>query len=168
VIRSVKGKTPVVAPTAFVSEVAYVIGDVVLGEGSSVWPGTVIRGDTAPIRIGRNVNIQDNSVLHADIPQDIGDGVAIGHCCVVHCKSIGAHTLIGNNATVLEDVEIGEYCVIGANSVVPGGTKVPSGTVMMGVPAQPKGPVNEKHKAMIARVERNYMARAKAFKEAGL
>ncbi|MEK7681553.1 MAG: gamma carbonic anhydrase family protein [Chloroflexota bacterium] len=167
-IRSVNGKTPVVAPTAFVSEVAYVIGDVEIGEGSSVWPGTVIRGDTGPIRIGKNVNIQDNSVLHVDDAQEIGDGVTVGHCCVIHCRSIGAHSLIGNNATVLEDVEIGEHCIIGANSVVPAGTKVPSGTVMMGVPAQVKGSVNEKHKAMIARVERNYMARAKMFKEAGL
>ena len=167
-IRSFKGVTPTIAPSAYVNEIAYVVGDVHIGEGSSVWPGTVVRGDVGPIRIGKNVNIQDNSVVHVDNELDIGDGVTIGHCCVVHCRKIGNYVLIGNNATVLEDVEIGEYSVIGANAVVRGGMKVPPHSVVMGVPAEIKGTVNEAQRQMIERVWRNYAARAQAYKAEGM
>jgi len=168
VIRSFKGTTPVIAPSAYVNEMAYVVGDVHLGEGSSVWPCAVVRGDTGPIRIGKNVNIQDNSAVHTDGSLDIGDSVTIGHCCVVHCRKIGNYVLIGNNATVLDDVEIGDYSVIGANAVVRAGMKVPPGSVVMGVPGEVRGPVNEAQRQTIERVWRNYAARAQAYKAEGM
>lgn len=167
-IRSFKGFAPVIAPSAYISEVAYVVGDVDIGEGSSVWPGAVVRGDTGPIRIGKNTNIQDNSAVHTDNGLDIGEGVTIGHCCVVHCRKIGNYVLIGNNATVLEDVEIGDYSVIGANAMVRAGMKIPPHSVVIGIPGQIKGAITDAQRQMIERFCRNYVARAQAYKAEGL
>jgi carbonic anhydrase/acetyltransferase-like protein (isoleucine patch superfamily) len=88
-IRSFAGKTPRVAPDAFVSETAYVVGDVEIGAGSSVWPGAVVRGDVGPIRVGRNTHVEDNAVLHSATELDVGEDVMIGHGAVVHCRRIG-------------------------------------------------------------------------------
>ena len=111
-IRSVNGKTPKIAESAWVSEAAYVVGDVEIGKNSSVWPGTIIRGDLASIKIGKNTIIQDNCVIHAGSPFNppgdavIGDKVLIGHGAVINCSMIGNNVLIGMNATLLHD-EIG-------------------------------------------------------------
>lgn len=140
-IRSFNGKTPRIADSAFVSEWAYVVGDVEVGENSSVWPGAVIRGDFGTIKIGKNTHIEDNCVLHAGTPMEIGDNVMIGHSVVVHCAKIGNNVLVGNNATVLDNVEIGDFCIIGANAVVRQGEKVPSRSFMVGVPAKITGEV---------------------------
>jgi len=137
-IRSFNGKTPKIADTAFVSEFAYVIGDVEIGEGSGVWPGAVIRGDFGSIRIGKNSHIEDNSVLHAWKSLIIGDNVTVGHSAVVHCLRIGNNVLVGNNATVLDDTEIGDFCIIGANSMVRTGQKIPDRSFVVGVPAKIK------------------------------
>jgi len=113
-IKSFDGKKPRIAKSAFVSEAAYVIGDVEIGENSSVWPGAVIRGDFASIKIGGNSTVQDNSVLHTDInaPMEIGDNVLIGHGVVLHGLEIGNNTLIGNNATLLDESKIGSFCIV--------------------------------------------------------
>ena len=137
-IRSFHGKTPVIAETAFVSEAAYVVGDVVIGEGSGVFPGAVIRGDFADIRIGKNTMIEDNSVVHSGDPLEIGDDVTIGHGVVVHCMKVGNDCLIGNNATLLDDAEIGNFCVIGAGCVVSKGMVVPDHSLVVGVPGKIK------------------------------
>jgi len=105
-IRSFNGKTPKIADTAFVSEFAYVVGDVEIGEKSGVWPGAVVRGDFGSIRIGQNSHIEDNAVLHAWKSLIIGDNVTVGHSAVVHCLRIGDNVLVGNNATVLDDTEM--------------------------------------------------------------
>nr|WP_321496600.1 gamma carbonic anhydrase family protein [uncultured Methanolobus sp.] len=117
---------------------ATVIGDVVMGEESSVWFGAVIRGDANPIRIGKRTNVQDNVVIHiSDTSRaDIGDDVTIGHCAVVHGCKIASNVLIGMNSTVLDGAEIGENCIIGANALVPPGKKIPTGSMVMGVPAK--------------------------------
>ncbi len=138
VIRSFDGKTPVIAETAFVSEAAYVVGDVVIGEGSGVFPGAVIRGDFAGIRIGRNTMVEDNSVIHSGDPLEVGDDVIIGHGVVVHCRKVGNGCLIGNNATLLDDAEIGDSCVIGAGCVVSHGMVVPAHSLVVGVPGKIK------------------------------
>jgi len=138
VIRSFKGKTPKIANTAFVSEFAYVIGDVEIGEGSGVWPGAVIRGDFGSIRIGKNSHIEDNAVLHVWKSLIIGDNVTIGHSAVVHCQRVGDNVLVGNNATVLDDTEIGDFCIIGANSMVRAAQKIPDRSFVVGVPAKIK------------------------------
>jgi carbonic anhydrase/acetyltransferase-like protein (isoleucine patch superfamily) len=137
-IRSFNGKTPRIADTAFVSEFAYVVGDVEIGEGSGVWPGAVIRGDFGSIQIGRNSHIEDNAVVHAWKSLIIGDNVTVGHSAVIHCLRIGNNVLVGNNATVLDDTEIGDFCIIGANSMVRTGQKIPDRSFVVGVPAKIK------------------------------
>ncbi len=135
-IRSFEDKTPVVAETAFVSEAAYVVGDVEIGEGSGVFPGAVIRGDFASIKIGSNTMVEDNCVIHSGSDVVIGDNVTIGHSVVVHCARIGSNNLIGNNATLLDDAEIGDHCIIGANCLVSQGMKVPDYSMVVGVPGK--------------------------------
>ncbi len=141
-IRSFNGKTPNIAESAFVSEAAYVIGDVEIGENSGIWPGAVVRGDFASIKIGCNTMIEDNCVLHTGVPMEIGDNVLIGHSVVVHGIKIGSNTLIGNNATILDNTEIGSFCVIGASCLVSQGMKIPDNSFVVGVPAKIKGQIS--------------------------
>ena len=135
-IRSFGGKTPRIAESAFVSEAAYVIGDVEIGEGSGVFPGAVIRGDFASIKIGKNTMVEDNSVIHSGVPVEIGDNVTIGHSVVVHCARIGSNNLIGNNATLLDNAEIGSHCIIAAGSLVSQGMKVSDYSMVVGIPGK--------------------------------
>ena len=145
-IRSFNGKTPRIAETAFVSEAAYVIGDVEIGENSGIWPGAVVRGDFASIKIGRNTQIEDNSVVHSGVPMEIGDNVLIGHGVVVHGKKIGNNTLVGNNATILDNAQIGSSCVIGANSLVSHDMEIPDNSFVVGIPAEIKGQVSPRRR----------------------
>ena len=146
-IRSLGDKTPKIAETAFVSEAAYIIGEVEIGEHSSVWPGAVIRADFGSIRIGENTAVEDNCVLHSGTPSEpgyrekmtIGDNVHIGHGAVLNCRRIGNKVLIGMNATILHDTEIGEYCIIGAGCLVKEGAKIPDGSFVAGVPGRVMG-----------------------------
>ena len=137
-IRSFDGKTPRIAKSVFVSECAYIVGDVEIGEHSSVWPGAVIRGDFGSVRIGNNSHIEDNAVLHAWDYLEIGDNVTIGHGAVVHCLKIGDSVLVGINATLLDDAEIGDNCIIAANSMVSTGRKIPENSFVAGIPARIK------------------------------
>ncbi len=137
-IRAFNGHRPKIADSAFVSEWAYVVGDVEIGENSGVFPGAVIRADFGAIRIGSNCLIEDNCVLHSGADLVIGDNVIIGHGAVVHCARVGDNVLIGNNATVLDYTEIGNNCVVGANSMVSSGLKIPDNSFAVGVPARVK------------------------------
>jgi len=134
-IRPFKGKSPRIAESAYVDESAIVIGDVVIGEGSSVWPGAVIRGDSGPTRIGKRASIQDNSVLHGGV-LDIGDDVTIGHGAVIEARRIGNNVLVGINVTVLDDAEIGDFCLIAAGAVVREGARIPPYSFVAGVPGE--------------------------------
>ncbi len=163
-IRSLEGKTPVVHPTAFVSEAAYVIGDVEIGEGSSVWPGTVIRGDTGKITIGRNTNIQDNCVLHSDADAWIGDNVTLGHAVMCHARNLANNVLIGNGATLNDGAEIGEYSIVAAGAVALENTRFPPRSFIVGVPARVKGPVEERHIRMIEETAEHYVTKAQRYK----
>lgn len=167
-IRSLEGKSPLVAESAWVSESAYVVGDVVIGEGSSVWPGATIRGDSARVTVGRDTSIQDNTVIHCDDPLSIGDGVLIGHAVVMHCKSIGDGAHIGNNATVLDEVEVGAGAIVEAGSVVTASTPAPSGTLLAGVPVRDQGPVPEGRRERIRTMAEEARALAQTYKAAGL
>ena len=144
-IRTLDGITPRVHPTAYVSEAAYVIGDVVIGEGASVWPGTVIRGDMGRIEIGKYTCVQDNSVVHCDTNAVIGDNVVIGHRVVCHAKEVGDRTLLGNGAVVNDGVTIGAECVIASGAVVLDDMKIPSRSIAVGVPARVRGEVQDRH-----------------------
>jgi carbonic anhydrase/acetyltransferase-like protein (isoleucine patch superfamily) len=139
-VRSVSGHTPRIHPDAWVDPAALVIGDVELAEGVSIWPFTVVRGDEGQyIRIGRNSNVQDGSIVHVtpELPCRIGEGVTIGHRCVVHACTIGDHVRIGIGAVVLTGAVIEDGAQVGAGAVVPPAKVVASGTLVMGVPARP-------------------------------
>ncbi|MDO8472459.1 MAG: gamma carbonic anhydrase family protein [Dehalococcoidia bacterium] len=138
-IKSFRGVAPKIADSSFVSQMASVIGDVEIGENSGVWPGAVIRADIAPIKIGAFTQIEDCAVIHGGTPMSIGDNVFIGHSAVVHCIKIGHNVLVGNNATVLEQVEIGDFCVIAAGALVTPGTKIPDHSFVAGVPGTIRG-----------------------------
>ncbi len=133
------GHTPRIHPTAFVAPTAVLIGDVEVGEESSIWFGAVLRGDHPEhgIRIGRRTSVQDNCVLHvsADGPTLVGDDVTIGHGAVFESCEIGDGALIGMNAVLLHHVVVGERALVAALSVVPSEMAVPPGTVVAGAPA---------------------------------
>jgi carbonic anhydrase/acetyltransferase-like protein (isoleucine patch superfamily) len=167
-IESFKGKTPRIHETAFVSKQAYIVGDVEIGEGVGIWPGTIIRGDHAPIVIGKNTQIEDNCTVHSGEPMHIGDKVLIGHNVVVHGVRIGNNVLVGNNATLLDYSEIGDYCVVGANALVNMGMKIPDRTFAMGVPAKFKGEVTEERTEIINIALLMNAVLAKEYKEHGL
>ncbi len=135
-----KGKTPKVHHTAFVAPTAVLIGDVEIGEESSIWFGVVVRGDNGPIRIGARTNVQDNSVLHVseDCSTILGDDVTIGHCAILEDCVIENGALIGTNAVVLNHATVGSRALIAAGSVVGVGVKIPAQTVAAGAPAQVK------------------------------
>ena len=167
-IRSFNGKTPRIAESAFVSEAAYVVGDVEIGEHSNVWPGAVIRADFAAIKIGDYVDVEDNSVLHAGTDMEVADHVIVGHGAVVHSRKVGSRVLVAMNATTLHNSEIGDYCIIAAGSVVMEGQIVPSGSFVVGVPAKVKGQVTEKQKGWMEGHEFFYPNLAEQYKSQGL
>ena len=133
-IRSFRGYTPRLHPSVFVSEMAYVVGNVEVGETSTVWPGAVIRGDSSLIKIGSHTHVEDNVVIHGGV--EIGDYVTIGHSVVIHGIKIGSHCLLGNNCTILEGSTIGDYCVIGANALVSARMVVPDHSFVVGIPGE--------------------------------
>jgi carbonic anhydrase/acetyltransferase-like protein (isoleucine patch superfamily) len=129
---------PVLGPGVYLAKTAVVLGDVTLGENSSVWFGAVLRGDINRIVVGTNSNIQDNAVVHLadDFPCLIGQWVTVGHSAIVHACTIGDECLIGMGATILDGAEIGAQSIVGANALVTGGTKVPPGSLVLGSPAK--------------------------------
>ena len=150
-------KEPVIAGNAFIADTACVIGDVSIGEKSSVWFNTVIRADRAKISIGRNSNIQDNVVIHSDETDvQIGDGVTIGHGCVMHGRLIEDNALIGMNATILHGAEIGESAIIGAGALVPPHHKVAARSVVLGVPCKQVRMVTDDDLQLIRTTQDNY------------
>lgn len=166
-IRSLNGKSPRIHPTAFVSEAAYVVGDVEIGPYSSVWPGAVIRGDLK-IVLGAYVNVQDNCVLHGDSDARYGDYVTLGHGVVCHAKTISSHCLIGNGAVVNSEVEVGEYSVVAAGAVVLDRVQIPPHSFVAGAPAEVRRPTEERHHQMIRSLSEGYARTGQEFTEAGL
>lgn len=150
-------KKPSISESAFIAETACIIGNVSIGESSSVWFNTVIRGDRAKISIGNGCSIQDNAVIHTDENElKIGDGVIIGHGCIVHGKLINNNALIGMNATILHGVHVGEYAIVGAGALVPPNYKIPANTVVMGVPCKEVRKTNEEDIESIRNTLREY------------
>ncbi len=138
-IKSVRGFKPQIGKDCYLAENATIVGDVVLGEGCSVWFNTVLRGDVNSIRIGDHVNIQDGSVLHTLYQKstvEIGNYVSIGHNVTVHGSIIHDYALIGMGSTLLDYVEVGEGAIVAAGSVVLSNTKIPPYTLWGGVPAK--------------------------------
>ena len=122
----------------YIAEGAVVKGQVSLGDGASVWYNATVRGDSEPIEIGKNSNIQDNAVVHVDLSHKvvIGDNVTIGHSAIIRGCTIGDNTLIGMGAIILNGADIGRNCIIGAGALVTQGTKIPDGSLAFGNPAK--------------------------------
>ena len=133
-----EGKTPQIHDSVFVASTAMIIGDVVIEEGASVWYGAVLRGDSGIIRLGKETNVQDNVVIHADTEHGtiIGDRVTLGHGCILHDTNIGDGCVIGMLATLLHHSSVGKRRMIGAGAVVREGLEIPSDSVAAGVPAK--------------------------------
>ena len=174
-IRSFNGKTPKIAESAFVSEAAYIVGDVEIGENSSVWPGAVIRGDMGKITIGKNAVIEDNCVIHSGAPSmppvsdvTIGDNVIMGHGAVSNCRKIGNNALISMNSTILHEAEIGDYSIIAAGCIVKEKMIVPPDSFVVGVPAEIKGELSEEQRWWSVNSSRIYQEWARQYKEQGL
>jgi carbonic anhydrase/acetyltransferase-like protein (isoleucine patch superfamily) len=174
-IRSFNGKTPKIHETAFVSEAAYIIGDVELGENSSVWPGAVVRADLGKITIGKNSVIEDNCVIHSGSPsfppnQDviIGENVIIGHGAVSNACKIGNNVVIGMNSTLLHNVEIGDYSIVAAGCVVKEKMKIPEKSFVVGVPAAIKGKISDEQLWWSKNSPKIYNELARQYKREGL
>ncbi|KPJ59463.1 MAG: hypothetical protein AMJ46_11145 [Latescibacteria bacterium DG_63] len=145
-LGSYRGKTPQLGKDVFVAPNATIIGDVSIGDFSSVWFNAVVRGDDHYIRIGKYTNVQDSCVLHVTVdkfPLNIGDGVTIGHGCILHGSKLGDNCLVGMGAVLLDGAEIGEGCIIASGSVVLQGSRIQPGTLVAGIPAVRKKEVSK-------------------------
>ena len=131
-------KKPTLGQGVYLAHGAVVIGDVTLGDFSSVWYNAVLRGDINQIVVGHHTNIQDNAVLHVetDRPCLVGNYVTVGHLAIVHACAIGDETLIGMGSTILDGALIGKQCLIGANALVTKGSEIPDGSLVLGAPAR--------------------------------
>ena len=166
-IRSLGDKTPKIHPTAFISEFAYVIGDVEIGEGSSVWPGAIVRADMGKIVIGNHTNVQDNSVVHGDADVQIGDYVTIGHRVLCHAKTVGDRAVIGNGATLNDGVEIGEHSLIASGTMLVDDVTIPSRSLVVGSPGKVLREVGERHLAKMKWYCDVYMEKTIKYKSQG-
>jgi carbonic anhydrase/acetyltransferase-like protein (isoleucine patch superfamily) len=164
-IYELDGKSPQLGDGAWVADSGQVIGAVEMGPNASVWFGAVVRGDTETIRIGRNTNIQDLSVLHADIgkPLTIGDNVTVGHQVMLHGCTIGDGSLIGIQAVVLNGARIGRNCIVGAGSVVTEGKEFPDNSLIIGSPAKVVRTLDDAAAAKLAQSAEHYVENAHRF-----
>ena len=150
---------PTSHPSAYVHPAAHVLGDVTLGARASVWPTAVLRGDSAPIVVGDDSNVQDGAVLHVDrgVPCTIGKRVAIGHRAVVHGATVHDDCLIGMGAIVLNGVVVGSGSIVGAGAVCREGMIIPANSLVVGVPAQVNRETTTKERERIARTVQSYI-----------
>ena len=158
--------TPQLAAGAWVADSAQVMGNVLLGEDVSVWFGAVLRGDTETITIGQGSNIQDTSVLHADIgmPLTIGSYVTVGHQVMLHGCTIGDESLIGIGAIVLNGAKIGKNCLVGAGALVTEGKEFPDGSMIIGSPAKAVRQLTPEQMVGLKLSAEHYILNAKRFK----
>ena len=165
-LYALDGVEPQVAASAWVADSAQVMGAVELAEDVSIWFGTVIRGDTEHIRIGRGSNIQDGSVLHADIgkPLTVGEGVTVGHQVMLHGCTIGDGSLVGIGSVVLNGARIGRNCLVGARSLVTEGKEFPEGSMVMGSPAKVVRPLTPEEIEGLHRSAQAYVKNANRFR----
>ncbi|HTP68312.1 MAG TPA: gamma carbonic anhydrase family protein [Dongiaceae bacterium] len=158
-IRAYRGKWPQIAASAYIDPAAVVIGDVVIGEESSLWPMTVVRGDVHYIRIGARTNIQDGSVCHVmkdQYPLVLGDEVTVGHAVTLHGCVIESKVLIGMGCVVLNGAVIGSGSIIAAGTLITERTVIPAGSLVMGSPGKVKRELNEKEWASIGEYAKRY------------
>ncbi len=158
-IAKFEDKLPVVHPSVFIANSAEVIGDVEIGEDSSIWFGSVVRGDVNYIRIGARTNIQDNCVIHVSggtHPTVLGDEITVGHRVLLHGCTVDDRCLIGMGAILMDGVHVGEECLVGAGSLLTPGTIVPPRSLVIGSPARVKRELTEDEIEFLDRSWRNY------------
>lgn len=159
-IRAYRGKAPQVAASAYVDAAATLIGDIVIGEESSVWPGVVIRGDVHCVRIGARTNVQDGSVLHVmrdEHPLILGDNVTVGHGVILHGCTIESRCLIGMGAIILNGARIGTGSIVAAGTLVTEGAVVPAGSLFMGHPGKMRRMLNDEDQQSINDYAQRYV-----------
>jgi carbonic anhydrase/acetyltransferase-like protein (isoleucine patch superfamily) len=159
-IQPYRGVVPTLGEGVFVADSARVIGDVHLGAGTSIWYGTVVRGDVHFIRIGKRVNLQDLTVVHVTTARHathIEDDVSAGHRAVIHGATVRAGALIGMGAIVMDGAEIGEQAIVGAGALVTPGTRIPARMLALGSPAKPVRELTPDELAMLARTAAHYV-----------
>lgn len=160
------GVWPTIADDVFIAPGAMIIGNVTIHEGASIWYNAVLRGDTAPIVIGRRTNIQDNCTLHvdADAPLTIGDECTIGHGAVVHGASVGHHVLVGMKAVVLSHAQVGSGTIIGACALVGERKTIAAGVLAIGIPAKAARPLTPEESGHIVTSAEGYHERGRLHK----
>lgn len=165
------GILPTFGARTFVADTARVIGDVELGEGTSVWFGTVVRGDVHHIRIGKRVNLQDMTLVHVTTgrhPTIIEDDVTVGHRATLHGCTVRRQALVGMGATVMDEAVVGEQAMVGAGALVTPGTIVPPRTLVVGSPARPKRLLTAEELAFLAHSAGHYETIAATYLAAGI
>ena len=155
-------RQPTLGAGVYLASAAVVLGDVTLGDHSSVWYHAVLRGDINFIKIGAHTNIQDGAVVHLaeDYPCVIGDWVTVGHGAVVHACTVGNECLIGMNSTILDGAEIGAQSIVGANALVTQGARIPEGSLVLGSPAKVARPLNPEERADLKAWAQHYVDNA--------
>jgi gamma-carbonic anhydrase len=170
IIRPFGGKAPSLHPSVFAVEDVVIVGDVDIGPDSSIWFGTVVRGDVNSIRIGARTNVQDLTVVHVTEgthPTTIGDDVTIGHRVVLHGCILKDRCLVGIGAIVMDGAVVGEEAMVGAGALVPPGMVVPPRTLVLGAPARVKRDLTAEEIAYLPRSAAKYAARAKQYLQEG-
>lgn len=164
-IYSLGAVTPKIADGVFIAPGSFVVGNVEIASGASIWFGVVIRGDNEPMIIGEGSNIQDNCVLHSDpgFPLSIGRNCTIGHSAIVHGCTIGDGSLIGMGATVLNGAKIGRNCLIGAGALVTENTRLPDNSLVVGSPARVKRELSKEQIEGLHQSALHYQANSKRF-----
>ena len=165
-IYRINGNAPQIPASAYVAAEATLIGQVTLGENASVWPGAVLRGDNERIRLGRDCNIQEGSVLHTDpgFPLELADGVSVGHQAMLHGCTIGAGSLIGIQAVVMNGASIGQHCLVGAGAVVTERKSFPDRSMILGAPAKRVRDLTEAEVQYLGRIAAGYVSRGALFR----
>ena len=159
-LKPYKGKLPIVSSTAFIENSAQIIGDVTIGDESSVWFNAIVRGDVNYIRIGKRTNIQDGTVIHVthdSHPTILEDDITVGHSVSIHGCVIRSRALIGIGAIILDGAEVESDCIIAAGSLVAEGKKIPSGWLAMGAPAKPVRELTPQERKKLLEYAQNYI-----------
>jgi carbonic anhydrase/acetyltransferase-like protein (isoleucine patch superfamily) len=166
-IYAFNGKYPKIADNVFLAPDAFIIGDVEIGPGSSVWFGCVLRGDVGPIRIGERTNLQEHTMVHLDegIPTILGDDVTVGHRAIIHGTTVANGTLIGMGAIVLSGSKIGSGSIVGAGALVPERAEIPDGSLALGMPARVRRETSEQERVGLIEQANRYRERGERFRE---
>lgn len=168
IVLPYKGVWPRIAPSAFIAPSAVIAGDVEIGEGASVWFGAVIRGDTAPVRIGARTNVQDTCVIHTDegMPALIGADCSLGHAAIVHGATVGDGALIGMRAVALNRAVVGKGSILAAGALLAEGKSVPDGQLALGSPARVARAVSEAERERLRAGVQHYLDYAREYRAA--